>query len=1413
MLRGVLRGLDGAADALVVILPPQRTLGDELERLLRRLASPGLVKGAILLASVVGLREEDVTQIAELYRTAKGERLVSIGVAAPGIPAIGARDGSGIRDAVEHLVRVHRFRRLGFLAGPSDNPEANRRLAAFLRESRARNAGNEPIVIPNGDFSFDAGQEGAQALLAPRPNDIDAIIAANDEMAFGALRYIERRYDDPKKRPAVIGFDDTEYAAAWTPRLTTVRQPLDEEGYQAALAMLELTRTGKVETLHRELGTKLRVRESCGCTGATHRRGDGVRAWLSDLASTKTTALLSAFEAGLLATHSAQRKKRTADTSALPIAASGHTEELLANATSSDIGAWQQAVGGLRGAALRYLAENTAAWLDDPRAWTPAKVEHFFDDLAQKIAQRGRQLDVQGVQRRRDLSLLRDGRAHGAPHAKSTLLEDALRKLRLEGWVCRTVEPGEEDSAVEVLAGANGARLQSPQQLITGLGLPARLAVYALGPAAAHGHFAIELKEPGDWGFYSELYETAAALCEEQSPEVASSHARSDLPPRPEHPRRDHPANLDTLSREVELALERMRTHGVPFRTASVQLLDGDLRSLVVAHGFARNKVNRFLLRPISDDALVRGIRDTKQPVFAGDTAKLPSWTAEPSQTAPILAWIGAPVVKDDNVIALLTLDFDSVQPEIDAYRPIVSQFVDDLPPLLALARPLLEVDRLSAAATLIKDAMDMIARTPNLDQILRWIVDRVTEELNCSHCTLFLAERVGGELRLKGRCAAGSQETLERTFALWSTQKSLAAKVFETGVSLVVPNVNEEQDDFAKARTESAKRSMLVVAIKVGKQAIGVISADQNAEGWFHPRDAELVEALARQAGLAIQRSHSISFLRDIGALILAAQSTTDILEKVVDSAVKLTNTSSGVIYHLSRDHQTILDHYPRKDVRHPRPRLGHPDSLTERIIRERKAIPVPDIEENKKLNQELKEKWKSLIAVPLLIGAPRDDVIGVLFVDSEVRHEFTEIEQSLLEILAGQAAIALEKAERTWRHDQLDLQLNRLHTAAAESDLPAALQHVAASVSEILIPLPSEEGEPPAVSAGVRLYDPDSKIFGPCYASGPLAGVLKEEPRLQGGTARFVVDNLRETIQPDVKNPPPGHPSVRDRALSGGIRSFAALPLTSAGRIAGVLFVMSTRKLEFTDDEKRVLSLFANHVGSVIANTSRHRAYKRFAYNLSERIGDHLGAYDAVHSRLEELCAEGGQGDVIREQHEKLGANTNSLKDWIKALRTFGEVVELSCEVCNLNEVVKAVVESENGRLDTAVTLEDDLSAGASEPISLDRRRIEGCIRQLIKNALGAVTSARVRTIRVFTERQDGFLRVGVDDSGGGFPPGSALQAPFQGKDPACKGIGLILVDETVRAHSGSLTRGRSKLGGASVVIDLPLRTERDA
>ena len=100
------------------------------------------------------------------------------------------------------------------------------------------------------------------ARLLERPGDpVDAVFAASDLMAAGALRALRAAGRWVPEDVAVVGFEDSAVARYAQPPLTTVRQPIEEMGRQATRLLLAQV-AGEAGGMHLILDTELVVRSS-----------------------------------------------------------------------------------------------------------------------------------------------------------------------------------------------------------------------------------------------------------------------------------------------------------------------------------------------------------------------------------------------------------------------------------------------------------------------------------------------------------------------------------------------------------------------------------------------------------------------------------------------------------------------------------------------------------------------------------------------------------------------------------------------------------------------------------------------------------------------------------------------------------------------------------------------------------------------------------------------------------------------------------------------------------------------------------------------------------------------------------------------------------------------------------------------
>ncbi|MGV4986393.1 LacI family DNA-binding transcriptional regulator [Streptomyces sp. NRAIS4] len=165
----------------------------------------------------------------------------------PGVVYVDCDNRGGARTAVRHLVELGRTR-IAHLTGALDQTSAVDRLDGYRDVMGEVPGGNDPRLVVESDFTPAGGERAMRQLLDHCP-DVDAVFAANDLTALGALRVLRASGRRVPEDVAVIGFDDMlPVAMEADPPLTTVRQDIEEMGRLMARLLLRGLTDGRDRT-------------------------------------------------------------------------------------------------------------------------------------------------------------------------------------------------------------------------------------------------------------------------------------------------------------------------------------------------------------------------------------------------------------------------------------------------------------------------------------------------------------------------------------------------------------------------------------------------------------------------------------------------------------------------------------------------------------------------------------------------------------------------------------------------------------------------------------------------------------------------------------------------------------------------------------------------------------------------------------------------------------------------------------------------------------------------------------------------------------------------------------------------------------------------------------------------------------
>lgn len=256
----ILEGVDGALRGSGYHLSVARTQGNgvaDLQAAIDELVTQDIA--GLVLSEPIDLGHPDL-------RIPNGLPVLSFGSPKTGSPeadesphefVLGADELAGARSAAEHLLALG-HRTVHHIGGTAGWSATERRIAGW--RDALSDAGIKTPPVVHGDWTPRSGHEAATELL--RRTGVTAIFAANDHMAIGAVRAVEKAGLRVPEDVSIVGFDDAPEAEYLSTPLTTVRQDFAEVT-RLAVHRLVSTIEGRPPAERRRLvPAQLIVRES-----------------------------------------------------------------------------------------------------------------------------------------------------------------------------------------------------------------------------------------------------------------------------------------------------------------------------------------------------------------------------------------------------------------------------------------------------------------------------------------------------------------------------------------------------------------------------------------------------------------------------------------------------------------------------------------------------------------------------------------------------------------------------------------------------------------------------------------------------------------------------------------------------------------------------------------------------------------------------------------------------------------------------------------------------------------------------------------------------------------------------------------------------------------------------------------------
>ncbi len=315
----------------------------------------------------------------------------------------------------------------------------------------------------------------------------------------------------------------------------------------------------------------------------------------------------------------------------------------------------------------------------------------------------------------------------------------------------------------------------------------------------------------------------------------------------------------------------------------------------------------------------------------------------------------------------------------------------------------------------------ESISGTLDLESVLRHIVDVVVEVTKADACLLYLLSDNKEELIL--RASKNPHPKLIGRITI-GMGEGITGWVARERTSVVIPNHANDDPRFKFFHNlpEDRYQAFVSVPIMAKKEVVGVINVQHKRSKRYRPDELALLTTIASQVGGAIENARlyaemtrkaiQVDTLSQVSETVASNRLLEDILQLIVTMTAQMMNSKICSIMLLDQSSkelrimatQSLSEAYRRK----PSLKLGQ--SVSGRVVLERRAIIVPDVTKEKDYmypDMAKKEGLCSLLSVPMM---SRDRPVGVINSYTSVPHAFSPEEVKVLQAIANQAAVAIE-------------------------------------------------------------------------------------------------------------------------------------------------------------------------------------------------------------------------------------------------------------------------------------------------------------------------------------------------------------------------------------------------------------------
>jgi GAF domain-containing protein/HAMP domain-containing protein/anti-sigma regulatory factor (Ser/Thr protein kinase) len=600
------------------------------------------------------------------------------------------------------------------------------------------------------------------------------------------------------------------------------------------------------------------------------------------------------------------------------------------------------------------------------------------------------------------------------------------------------------------------------------------------------------------------------------------------------------------------------------------------------------------------------------------------SWTFEMIGREVRSAAVAPLTIKDQAVGTLLLVDKEGGEGEFDQTDlDLLVAFANQAAAAIENARLFDAEQRRAEQFRVISEAGRHIISILDVDDLLGEIVRLVKETFGYHLVQIGLIE--GDEMVFNVGLGPTFDDPQFQPPRVEVGEEGVTAWVAATGEPLLVPDVSQDPRYLLLPGWGEIK-SELAVPLKTKSGIIGTLDVESDQLNAFDESDLVVLQSLARQAAIAIEnarlfdaeqrRAEQFSVISEMGRHMTSILDVDELQREIVRSINENLGYPLVGIALIEGDELVFrIGSGPPFDDPHfepPRIKVGG-EGITGWVAAAGEPLLAADVSQQPRyLFLPGSEETQSELAVPL---KTKTEVIGVLDVQSDRLDAFDESDLAVLQSVARQAAIAIEKARL------FDVEQRRAEQFRVLSEVGARITSLL-TVDELLdetVRLVRESLGYYLVSVG--LIEGEELVFR-TGAGGHWEDPGFQPPRLrvgEEGISGWVAATGEALLAPDVSQEP------RFLAIPDVIetRSELAVPLKTKAEVIGVLDVESDQVNAFDETDLAVLQSVASLTAVALEEARLFDAEQRRAeqFRAISEMGRHMTSILDVDQLLDEI------------------------------------------------------------------------------------------------------------------------------------------------------------------------------------------------